>query len=525
LFFVEYRLMCLKKIFKPMGLGGASALIAFASFLSYAVGLLRDRTIAVHFGTTTATDTYNASFLIPDILFNLFIAGALVAAFMPIFSEYLEKNRKEAFALANTMISGASLLIAFLAVVAFIFMESIIPAMFPSVDPEGQMNIIYMTRLMLPSAFLFAISNTLGNILMTYRHFFSFAISPVLYNLGIILGIVFLNGKFGIHSAAIGVLIGASFHLLIRLVDIFYTGYKYKPQLKIKHPGFKKIIKLMIPKSISLIAWQLNLYIFAVVGMRMMEGGLAAFNFARNIQSFAVSLFGIAFATAVFPSLNSAISKGDKASFTKNIQTTLHRILFFTIPAMVGLMLLAESVTDLILGGGAFGEESIKLTSIILFFFALSIPLESLNHLFARSFYAMKNTMTPMLINIFSLTVVALITIFVAPVFGIEWFSIGFTVGFVLYNILFITLLKRHLQEFDFKKLFKSLTKTLISTAVMGVIVYISQDLEGIINVPEKAFHVSRIALGGITYLSTAYLLKSPEVHSIQFLLKRLIKR
>src|SRR3989338_4214188 len=114
-----------QKLFKPIGIGSATALIAITSFLSYAIGLFRDRIIAVNFGTTSATDTYNASFLIPDILFNLFIAGALVAAFLPVFTEYLIKNKEEAYKIANTMLTGAVLVIGIMSVIAFIFMPQI----------------------------------------------------------------------------------------------------------------------------------------------------------------------------------------------------------------------------------------------------------------------------------------------------------------------------------------------------------------------------------------------------------------
>ena len=510
----------IKKIFKPISTGNASALIALTSLLSYAVGLLRDRTIAVHFGTTTATDTYNASFLIPDMLFNLFIAGALIAAFMPIFSEYLVKDKQEADRVANIVLTGASMLISILAIIAFIFIQDIIPAIFPTIGLEGQQNIIIMTRLMLPSALLFSISNTLGNILMTYRHFTAFAISPVLYNLGIIFGVVFLNERYGIYSAAIGVLIGAFLHLTIRIIDISRTTFKFKPQLDLKHPGIKRIIKLMIPKSLSLIAWQANLYIFAIVGMRITEGGLAAFNFARNIQSFAVSLFGIAFATAVFPALNAAINRGDKEDFTKNIQTTVERILFFTIPAAVGVTLLAEPITDLILGGGEFGEESTRLTAVILTFFAISIPFESLTQIFARAFYAMKNTVTPMLINIFSLSIIALITIFVAPTYGIQWFSIGFTIGFVIYNILFIILISKKLKGFKVKRFIKTFMKIALSSIIMGLTIHYSSNIDlGV----HKA--ISGIAIGGGIYLLTAYGLGIEELNSINILFKRIFKK
>ncbi len=511
------------KFFKPVNIGGATALISITAAISYAIGLLRDRIIAVNFGTTTATDTYNASFLIPDLLFNLFIAGALTAAFLPIFTEYLIKDKKEAFRIANTMLTGATILISILAVIAFIFMDKIIPAIFSTIDPAIQENIINMTRLMLPSAILFAISNTLGNILMSYKHFIGYAISPILYNLGIILGIIFLHDKIGIYSAATGVLIGASLHFLVRLIEAFKTPYKYKPQLKTSHPGFKRIIKLMIPKSISLIAWQANLYIFAIVGIQMIEGGLAAFHFARNIQSFAVSLFGIAFATAVFPNLAAAVSNNEPQKYTDHIQKTIQRILFFTIPAMVGVMILAKPLVELILGGGAFNENSAKLTSLILFFFAISIPFESLTHIFARAFYALKNTITPMLVNVTSMAIIACFTIFLAPKYGIEWFSIGFSVGFIFYICTISILLSKHLKNFDFKSFFSSILKTIIATGIMAIFVLFTEPLDNLI--ATKLSYVLRIFIGAGGFFLVAYLIKSPEIMSVKYIFSRLFNK
>ena len=234
----------LKKVFTTSKAGKATALIAIASFFSYAIGLLRDRIIAINFGTTSATDTYNASFLIPDLLFNLFIAGALTAAFLPIFSEKLSKNKDDAFRVANIMLTTATITITILASLAYIFMPQLIAVSFSETPIQMQTDISNMTRLMLGSAVIFAISNTLGNILMSYKHFIAYAISPILYNLGIILGVIFLEGRLGIYSAATGVLIGALLHCSVRVVDTFYTGYRFRPSLDVKHPAFKKIIKL-----------------------------------------------------------------------------------------------------------------------------------------------------------------------------------------------------------------------------------------------------------------------------------------
>ena len=512
----------LKKFFKPISTGGASALIAFTSLLSYVAGLIRDRTIAVHFGTTTATDTYNASFLIPDSLFNLFIAGALTASFMPIFASYVNKDKEEAKVLANTVLTGASILTAILIVLAFIFTKQIIPVLFPEVSIEGQQDIIKMTRLMLPSAFLFSISNTLGNILMTYRHFMSFSLSPVLYNLGIITGILFFNEEYGIYSAAIGVLIGGVLHASVRIIDTLYTEYKYRPQLKLKHPGFKKTVRLMIPKAISLIAWQINLYIFATVGMKLAEGGYAAFNFARNIQGFAVTLFGVALATAVFPSLNAAYSNGDKQTYTSDTQVTTQRILFFTIPVAVGMTLMAKPFTELVLGGGMFDANSVAITSILLIFFAVSIPFESLTQLYTRSFYATQNTLTPTLINIFAFLIMGLTTIYIAPKYGINWFSIGYSIGYLFYCIMLISALNKRVSGFKWKDFSKSLLKIITASIIMGAFIFFTRDFYIQLQIPAKIYTCLEIIIAASIYFVITGLFKSSEISSVKVIFKRI---
>lgn len=510
-----------KRFFKSSGVGVAAALISITSLLSYVVGLLRDRIIAVHFGTSAATDTYNASFIIPDVIFNLFIASALMAAFLPIFSDRLKKNKEEAMEIANTVLTGAVLLVSFLSAVAFIFMPYIVPFLFQEADQNMVTDIVNMTRIILGSAILFSISNTLGNILMSYKHFVAYALAPILYNLGIIFGILLLHEQMGIYSAATGVVIGAGLHCLIRIIDTMGTGYRFRPQFSFLHPSFKKIIKLMIPKSLSLVAWQINLYVFAVVGMSIQTGALAAFIFAKNIQSFPVSLFGIAFATAVFPYLSNAASDRNGEAYTHHVQKTIQRILFFTIPAAAGIMVMAKPLVELILSGGVFGEESIMLTSLILFFFGLSIPFESVSHILARAFYSLKNTLIPTTINIAGMAIIALITYFVAPIYGVQWFSIGFTLGFAFYMVVMIVFLRKHLSGFNFGNFFKSFGKIIVSTAIMVAVVISTAILEE--SMPEKLSHMLRIGIGAVTFFAIAALLRSEELNSIKLLMKKII--
>lgn len=511
------------KLFKPVKIGGATFLVTITIFFSNILGLLRDRIIATHFGTSSATDVYNASFLIPDTLFNLFIAGALAAAFVPVFTEYLGKDKDEARKIANTLLNAAMLVIGLLSIVALIFMNQLIAITFPQATPDMQIQIVSMTRLMLSSALIFTISNSIGNILMCYKHFFAYSVSPLLYNLGIILGVIFLQEKIGIYSAVVGVIGGGILHCAIRLFDIRATEYKYKFEMDLKHPGFKKIIKLMIPRAIGIISTQINIFLFTSVGIGLAVGGVAAFNFAKNIQSVAVTLFGMAFSTAIFPYLTSSISKGDKSEFTDQVQKTIQRILFFTIPSMIGIMLLSKTSIELILSGGVFDQKSIDLTSIILFYFAISIPLESLSHILSRAFYAVKDTKTPMFIYLGTTVITAICTIYLAPKFGIQWFSIGFTLGYLFYVIANTILLRKHLHGFQKKKFFTSLLKITVASGIMAIAILAADPLKNIL--PTKIADASIIIIGAAIFFAASYLLKCEEIYSIKFIMAKLMKK
>jgi len=512
----------IKNFFSPSSLKKATFLISFTTVLSYILGLLRDRIIANEFGTTALTDAYNTAFIIPDFLFNLFIAGALSAAFLPVFSEYLIKDKKQAFSIANTLLTGASMLIGILSIITFFSLNFIVPILFKDAPIEMHQTIINLTKILLLGTIIFAISNSLGNILMSYKHFFAYSFSVVFYNLGIILGIIFLNEKYGIYSAAIGTIIGGILQCSFRMIDIYFTDYKYKPELNIKHPGFKKIIKLMIPKSISLIAWPINQKLFANVGAILATGGYAAFNYARNIQSFAVATFGISFATAVYPSLAKSISENKNEEFSDQIRKSVQQILFFTVPSMIGLLVLNKEIVTLLLKNGIFDENSVKLTSSILFFFAISIPFESLVHILARGYYAFQNTTTPMIFSLIGMSIIAFSTIYLAPKYGITWFSIGFSIGYATQVILLTIFLSKKIQNLNIKKLIISTLKTSIASLIMGGIIYFSKPyIHSIIKI-ENLYNVALIIIGGFTYFLAAFIIKSEELSSIKFLYKKL---
>lgn len=501
----------LKKIFRSQKTGHAALLLMSASLLSYMAGLMRDRVLSTTFGATRFTDAYNASFLIPDLLFNLFIAGALSVAFVPVFTSYFKQNKEQAQVVANTIITFGTLLLGAVGIVLFFATPYIIPAFLSHVDAADHQLIISMTRIMLLSPILFAISNALGSILITQKHFLAYALSGFLYNLGIILGIIVLSERFGIFAAAIGAVIGAFFHLFVRLLNIFSVKYKYRPTLSLKHKGVMKIFKLMIPKTVSLVAWQLMLWTYTFVAYGLGEGSVAAFNYARNLQSFPVSLFGIAFATAIFPFLADHVHHKNREKFSGDFQTSLEKILFFAIPAAVGMLILNREIIEIILKGGAFDDAAVNLTSLVLFFFILSIPIESAVHLFARGYYAFKNTLTPMAFALAGYGVNIGFSIFAAKTIGVAAIPIAFLIGTSLQLLLLIVFFSKKLTQFKIKKFLIKMLKIGIATGVMALaVIYIPS----ILSTSFLLMQIFRIAVGGLIFLAVALLLKCKEVYA-----------
>ena len=512
----------LKKIFRSQQSGQAAFLLMMASMLSYAAGLFRDRTLAGAFGTTQFTDAYNASFLIPDFLFNLFIAGALSVAFIPVFASYLKTDEKEADKIASTIITFGTLLLGGLGIIFFFLTPYLIPSIFTEVTASDHEMIITMTRILLLSPILFAISNALGSVLITHKHFLAYALSGFMYNVGIILGIVFLHEQFGIYSAAIGAVIGASLHLMIRLLNTLTIDYKFKPQLSLKHPGMQKIFKLMIPKTVQLISWQVVLWVYTITAYKLQEGGVAAFNYARNLQSFPVSLFGIAFATAIFPFLSDHAHNQDTRRFSDDFQMSLEKILFFVIPASLGMLLLHKEILTIILVGGAFDENSLKLTASVLFIFILSIPIESMIHLFARGFYAHKNTLIPMIFALIATTFNIGFCILVAEKVGVQALPMAFLGSTIIQLVLLAIFLAKYLGEFKIKNFLVKLMQIGIAAIAMSLaVIYIPQ----FISIPFLTLQIIRVIVGASIYLTLTLIFGCEELKFFVNIFKKLTSK
>lgn len=429
----------MRRLFPPLVQG--SAVLGGTAAFSYALGVLRDRALAGTFGASDALDAYQAAFIIPDTLFTLFVAGALTAAFVPVYTDLRTRGRTpEASRLAGSLLTLGLLVLLVAGSVAFLLAGPLAATVAPGFPPAKRALLVQLTRLLLLSPLLFFASNLLGGMLVSTRRFFWYGLSPGLYNLGILFGAVVLAPRFGIHGVAVGTLLGAAVHLAVRIFDTRRAGLR--PSLTLApSPPFWKVVVLMGPRVVGLTAVQAQLWAFTAIASTLGAGAVTVVNFARNFQSFPVSLVGIAIATAVFPLLAESASRGSPGDTRRHLRQSTALALATVVPATLLLFLLRRPLVAFFLGTGAFDTEAVARTAATLGLYTLSIPLESLAHVLARAFYALQNTLLPVLASVLSIGISVAASAYLAPRLDVLAIPGGFTLGTAVQLALLVALL------------------------------------------------------------------------------------
>lgn len=461
-----------KKIFRKTIFSGA-VILGGASFISRILGVIRDRIFASTFGAGDSLDAYYAAFRIPDLIFNLLILGALSSAFVPIFVDYLSRNeKKEAWQITNSLLNILLLILIVISSLLFIFMDRLVFLIAPGFSEEKKEFTVFLTRVMLASPIFFGLSNIASSILCSFKNFTFYALAPIMYNLGIIFGAIFLVPKFDVLGLAIGVVFGSFLHMAVQLPKIYKLGFRYRLKIDLFHAGVKKIGKLMVPRSLGLALNQINLLAITVIASTIASGSVAVFNLANNLQSFPIGIFGISFAIASFPYLAEAVSKNNIISFRTHFSKTFSRILFFVIPLSILILLERTQIVRLILGAGKFDWEDTILTAQSLGFFSLSIFAQALIPLLARSFYSFSDTKTPVFISFIAIVVNIIAGFSFAKHLGVLGLALAFSISSFLNMILLLVILRMRAGDLNDAWIFRNCSKIIFISVITGGVVY-----------------------------------------------------
>ena len=438
------RIRSLVDRFLPRG----ALVLSVLTFGSYGMGLVRDRIFARTYGAGAALDAYNAAFVLPELLFDVFIAAGLAAPFVPIFLKLDSEDDGAAGRFARTILTLAFVTMGAAALILFVSAPLTVDFIAPGFQSPDQRQLYTdLFRVMCVTPFIFATSIVLGEILVGRQRFLFYGLAPLLYNGGIVLGTLFLHDAIGIFGAAVGAVIGALLHLGIRVVGILRTDIRLRPELDLRMPAVREFLRLMVPRMAGAPIEPLTFQFFTRVASQFVEGSISSLSFARNFQSVPVSLIGVSFSLAAFPGLSRAAGRGDREEFVRILRTNVLTIAVLTVGAGLGLFLVGKLAIELLLGGGAFDAADVDRTAAVLAVFCLSVPLESLTYPLARAIYATRNTILPVSASVAGLVVTIVATVALQSAMGLIAIPLAFAIGSAAKLLVLATALRRRIPR------------------------------------------------------------------------------
>jgi putative peptidoglycan lipid II flippase len=380
---------------------GAALLLMAAFVASRLTGLLRDVVIAAHFGASSDYEAYLAGNRIPDVLFQVLAGGAVVSAFIPVLAGYLERRDSEGeWRLVATLLNLATIILVPIIIALMLLADPIMAWLTPGWAPEQRGLAAGLARVMLVSPLLFTLGCFVTSVLNAHHRFFLPALGPMAYNLGIIAGALWLadaaaragyNRGYGL---AAGATLGALAFLLVQVPGLKLVGMRYRPVVDLGMESVRQVGRLLAPRALGLGVAQIN-FLVVLFFASAVPGGYAALNYAWLLTMLPLGVFAIAISTAVFPTLARQTAADQMAEMRQTLTTSLRAILFLTIPASVGLVVLAEPVVRLLFERGQFDVAATQATAVALRFYAAALFAHATTEVTARAFFALQDTTTP----------------------------------------------------------------------------------------------------------------------------------
>jgi len=460
-----------------------AVIIGGISIVSKIIGLFRDRILVSEFGASSSLDIYYAAFRIPDFIYNLFVLGALSASFIPIFSKCCvagtnqQDNNQEVVSsqswhFVNIVINTLLFVLIIVSLVLIFFLPALMPLITPGFTADQLDKTVSLARIMFLSPIFLGLSGIFGGVLQSFKRFFIYSLSPIIYNIGIMVGALLLVEPFGLNGLAIGVVSGSAFHFLIQFFAVRNFGFVYNFVFDLKDKNLSEVFRLMLPRALSLGTQQLNFLMMTIIASTLAHGSLSIFNLADNLQSFPIGVFGISLAMAAFPVLVDDTVHKRMDAFVNSLKQTFISILFFTIPVSIIIFILRAQIIRIIFGTGKFDWYASVTTIDTLAFFCISIFAQSLIHLIIRAFYAMKETFVPFIIGFISVVINIILSLRISAELGVAGLALSFTISSIIYMILLIIVfeMRYSLQIVDYG-LCKRVSQIIVASVALGIIV------------------------------------------------------
>lgn len=501
----------------------AASLVTAAFVLSNLTGLIRQILVANAFGTSDAMEAFNAANRISETLFNLVAGGALGSAFIPTFTSLLAKEKRlKAWRLASSIFNLILIITILLAGLAAVFAPQLIRYVIaPGFvnNPAKEALAISLTRLMLPSAVLFGLSGLVMGILNSRQKFFVPALTPAMYQLGMVFGVVVLTPKLGIYGLAWGVVIGAAGHLLLQLPLLLKQGGAYSPTLGLNSPDVREVARLMGPRLLGVAVVQLNFWINVRLASMQPDGSVTAIQIAFTLMLMPQAAIAQSIATAALPTFSTQVAKNKLGEMRSSLAASIRGILLLSIPASLGLILLREPIITLLYQRGEFTTHSTQLVSWALLWYAAGLVGHAVVEILARSFYALHDTKTPVLIGIGAMSLNVVFSFLFSSLFK-RWgwmphggLALANTLATALEMVGLLIIMRIRLGGLEGSRISSGLFKALLAVTLMGTGIWAWSILAE--NFASWAFTLGGILIAILIYGAGLVILRTEEISQI----------
>jgi len=514
---------------KQSSILSAAMVITIASLISALLGFWRERLLVGYFFETVELqqqlDAYRVAAKLPELAFQLLIIGSLSAAFIPVFSKYLKKDKVEAYLVSSSMINLVLLVFGALSLLIFVWAGPLTKLITSVNFGSEQVSLAAnLTRVMLVAQLFFGVSNFLTGIVQSQQRFLIPALAPLAHNVGMIAGIVFLTPMIGIYSVAVGVVIGAFLHLIFQLPLAKNLGFVYKPVMRLKHKGVREMMKLIPPRTLAISVTQLEFLATGFFATAMSAGALTIFELAQRLMSAPLRVFSVPIGQASLPFLSAESDSDHMENFKKLFLDSLHKILYLALPASALLLVLRVPLVRILYGAREFPWSATILTGKTVAILAVGIFAHSANHLLSRSFYALHNTKIPLLLALVSMvvniTLAGMFTFWFG--FGVVGLAMAVTVAAIVQAVLMMGALSKLVGGFEPVKAFGPMIKMGSATVIMGVFLWVPMRLldqfvfDTTRTVPLVALTIIASGLGFAVYLYLSRLMGIEELQSFK---------
>lgn len=505
----------------------AAGLLMLTMLVSRILGYVRDVVIYTRFGQNSFTDAYNAAFSIPDFLYMLLVGGALSSAFIPVFSSYIATNKEdEGWKVASIIFNLVMVLMLLGITIGLIFTPQLVYLLVPKLSSEAINLTIKLTRIMFAQTFFMALNGISMGILNSYKHFTSPALGSVLYNLMIIVVGWILSLRFGIMGFSIGVVTGAIANFAVQLPALIRLGLRYKFSFDLSHSGVRRILQLMLPVLIGLSVTQFNLFVTQNLASGLQEGMISALRTAQRLMQVPIGVFGIAVAVAVFPTLSEQAAQERLSEFKRTMSLGIRTVIFITLPAAVGLIVLKIPLIKLLFEQGNFDRFDTLATAEALFFFSIGLFGYSAIQVLNRVFYSIQDTKTPVTAGVITIILNIILSFILINYLGHGGLALAYSIAGIFNMLILLVLLRRRLGNIGGGLILSSFSKTLISSLFMGLAVsltlsYLQPMLDFHFKINQLILVSTGITVGVMVYGGLGLLIGMEEAEMVMQILKK----